>query len=150
MKAIVLAFPLLLLTACAATQVLDVVHPTVTGSIELRSAGRQPMHWAADRCVSGDLAYFMGFDFHSSQDAALLRALVDPLEGAIVRWMPAHESGLAPFTLRAKDCTRLDLRVEPTQWHVNDVREYAGQIDLSCDAADGTHIEGHLAVDHCH
>ena len=141
---------LLLLSACAATQVLDVMHPTVTGSIELRHADGQPLHWAADRCVSGDLAYFMGFDFHSKQDGAVLRALADPLEGPVVRWMPPHESGSAPVTLRAKDCTRLDLHVEPTEWHVNDVREYAGYLDLSCDGADGTHIEGHLAVDHCH
>jgi len=145
-----LAASLLLLDACAATQVFDVMHPTVTGSIEVRRADGQPLHWAADRCVSGDLAYFMGFDFHSKQDGAMLRALVDPLEGAIVRWMPAQESGLAAVTFRPKDCTRLDLHVEPTEWHVNDVREYAGHLDLSCDAADGMHIEGHLAVDHCH
>ena len=149
MRAIALGMSLLL-GGCAATQVLDVMHPTVTGSIELRIGSGPSLQWAADRCISGDLSYFMGFDFHSSQDAGLLRALVDPLEGAIIRWMPAPQSGLTPATLRAKDCTRLDLHVEPTAWHVNDVREYAGHLDLSCDAADGTHIEGHLAVDHCH
>ena len=150
MKAIALAMPALLLTACAATQVVNLMHPTVSGAIEVRTADGQTLHWAADRCVSGDLAYFAGFDFHSNQDGALLRAIADPVEGAIVRWLPMPASGLPAVTLRPKDCARLELHVEPTQWHVNDVREFAGQLDLSCDAADGTHIEGRLAVDHCH
>lgn len=136
----------LLLAACVA----DIVHPTIDGSLGVRRGDGSEVHWIPDRCRSGDVEYFAGFDFLSSHDRGHLRALLDPVNGPVLRWSGDDGAQQKPLILRAADCTLLELDIQPTMWRVNDVREFAGHVDLSCNAADGTHLEGRLAVDHCH
>jgi hypothetical protein len=142
----------LLLGACAVTQVDSVMRPSISGSLDIRAAdGSQTTRWTPDRCVSGDLAYFAGFDFLSSQDPGHLRAALDPIDGPAARWT---QGGAGPeravLILRRADCATLDLDVQPTAWRINDVREFAGHVRLSCTAPDGTRVEGRIDVDHCH
>jgi len=141
----------LLLGACAVTQVGDVMHPSISGSLDIRAADGSRTRWTPDRCVSGDLAYFAGFDFLSSQDSGHLRAALDPIDGPVARWT---QGGAGPeqatLILRRTDCATLDVDPQPTAWRVNDVREFAGHVSLSCTAPDGTRVEGRIDVDHCH
>ena len=113
----------LLLGACAVTQVGSVMHSSISGSLDMRAADGTLMHWTPDRCVSGDLAYFAGFDFLSSHEAGHLRAALDPIDGPAVRWTPdGAGSGRATLILRRSDCATLDLDVQATacalQWIV--------------------------------
>ena len=147
MKPILLA-ALPLLGACAVSQVGGVMHPTLSGSLSVRHADGVVTPWSPDRCVSGDLAYFAGFDFLSSQDGGQLRAAVQPIDGPVVRWSGAASS--APRIVRATDCSVLDVAVHPTDWHVNDVRDFAGHVEMHCLLADGLRIDGRIDVDHCH
>jgi hypothetical protein len=141
----------LLLGACAVTQVGSVMHPAISGSLDIRAADGSQMRWTPDRCVSGDLAYFAGFDFLSSRDTGHLRAALDPIDGPAAGWTQGSAGpGRAALILRRTDCATLDLDVQPTAWRVNDVREFAGHVSLSCTAPDGTRIEGRIDVDHCH
>jgi hypothetical protein len=139
----------LLLAGCAMTQVAGVMHPTVSGSIVLHRIDGSEVHWTPDRCSSGDNALFVGFDFLSTHDDGHLRVVLEPIEGPVVRWTSGAGSQDRTVLHRA-DCARLDVEAQPTAWRVNDVREFAGHVDLQCDATDGTHFEGHIAVDHCH
>jgi hypothetical protein len=141
----------LLLGACTMAQVGGVMRPSISGGLDIRAADGMQARWTPDRCVSGDLAYFAGFDFLSSHDAGHLRAALDPIDGPGVRWTPDGAGpGPAALILRGTDCTTLDLDVRPTVWRVNDVREFAGHVNVSCTASDGTHVEGRIDVDHCH
>ncbi len=97
----------LLLGACAVTQVGDVMHPSISGSLDIRAADGSQTRWTPDRCVSGDLAYFAGFDFLSSRDSGHLRAALDPIDGPSAatldagRWRPGTRHPYpAPFRLR--------------------------------------------------
>jgi hypothetical protein len=137
----------LALGACGVTQVM---HPTISGSIVVTGADGTPAQWSPDRCVSGDLAYFAGFDFLSTRDSGHLRAALNPIDGPAVRWNPGSTPLDAAPTLRRGDCSLLDLDVQPTAWWVNDVREFAGHVALRCTFADGGKIEGRIDVDHCH
>jgi hypothetical protein len=140
----------LLLSACALGHVSAVVHPTISGGVRVRHADGTELRWTPDRCVSGDLEYFVGFDFLSSNNAGQLRALVDPLAGPAIRWKSGAGESQHVEVLHRRDCSELDLDVRPTAWRVNDVREFAGHIELQCTTADGSRIEGSIAVDHCH
>jgi hypothetical protein len=140
----------LLLSACALGQVGAVVHPTISGSILVRHADGAELRWTPDRCASGDRGYFVGFDFLSSQNSGQFRALVDPIAGPAIRWKPTTGESPHAEVLRRSDCSKLDMDVQPTAWRVNEVREFAGHIELQCTTADGSRIEGRIAVDHCH
>jgi hypothetical protein len=140
----------LLLSACVLGQVGEVMHPTVSGSLIVHRADGSELRWTPDRCASGDLEYFVGFNFLSSKDAGQLRALLDPIVGPAVRWKSGAGESQRVVVLHRDDCTKLDLEVQRTAFRVNDVREFAGHIELQCSAADGTRIEGRIDVDHCH
>jgi len=140
----------LLLGACAVTQVGSVMRPAISGSLDIRAADGSQIRWTPDRCVSGDLAYFVGFDFLSSRGSGHLRAALDPIDGPAARWTQGAGPERAALVLRGTDCVTLDLDVQPTAWRVNDVREFAGHVSLSCAAPDGTRVEGRIEVDHCH
>ncbi|HET7062655.1 MAG TPA: hypothetical protein VFI49_00170 [Rudaea sp.] len=132
------------------TQVASVMHPTMSGGIVLRRIDGTEQHWTPDRCSSGDIARFVGFDFLSTHDEGHLRVVLEPIDGPAVRWTYVAGSTQDRTVLRRADCARLDVDVQPTAWEVNDVREFAGYVDLQCDLPGGLHIEGRIAVDHCH
>jgi hypothetical protein len=140
----------LLLAGCAVTQVGSVMHPTVSGAIVVRQADGTELQWTPDRCSSGDVALFVGFDFLSTHDEGHLRVVVDPIDGPAVRWSLGPAATPNPTVLRRSDCARLDVDAHATDWHVNDVRDFSGYVDLQCDSPRGVHIEGRIAVDHCH
>ncbi len=140
----------LLLAGCAVTQIGSVMHPTISGGIVLRRDDGTERRWTADRCASGDIDRFVGFDFLSTHDEGHLRVVLEPIDGPAVRWTYGAGSVQERTVLRRADCARLDVDAQPTAWEVNDVREVAGYVDLQCVSPDGLHIEGRIAVDHCH
>ena len=137
-----------LFAACAASQIGGVMHPTVSGSIMVSRADGSTGEWSPDRCVSGDLAYFAGFDFVSSRDAGHLRAALTPVDGPVVRW--AGDASQPALVLHSADCSVLEVAVQQTAWQVNDVREFAGHVELHCAPQSGPRIDGRIDVDHCH
>jgi hypothetical protein len=144
---VVACFLPLALGACALGEVGGVTHPTLSGSVIVRLADGSESRWTPDRCVSGDLEYFVGFDFLSQAHDHQLRALLDPIAGPVLRW---NTAGKSDTVLRTADCTVLELDVRPTAWRVNDVREFAGHVTLQCQAPDGVRLDGQLSIDHCH
>ena len=150
MTRVLAAFLALLLAGCAMTQVGGVMHPTVSGGIVVRRTDATELHWTADRCLSGDVALFAGFDFLSTADDGQLRVVLDPIDGPVIRWTYGAAGMPERAVLHRADCARLDVDVHPTDWHVNDVRDFAGFVDLRCHSPDGLQLEGRIAVDHCH
>jgi hypothetical protein len=149
MKRALAAAVLLLLAACAMSHIGGVIRPTISGSIIVTgTTGAQ--RWSPDRCVSGDLAYFAGFDFLSSHDGGHLRAALNPIDGPAVRWTSSAATGQRAVIARHEHCAVLDVDAQPTAWRVNEVREFAGHVELRCTLADGTRLEGRVNVDHCH
>ena len=137
------------LAGCAIADVNGVIHPAITGDLTITDSAGASTHWSADRCVSGDLAYFAGFDFLSSHDAGHLRAALSPIDGPVIRWSRDDASGKF-IVARRGDCALLEVDVQPTAWRVNEVREFAGSVTIQCTLPDGTRIDGRIAVDHCH
>ncbi len=139
-----------LIAACSVAQVGNVMHPTVSGGIVVRRADGTELHWTPDRCSSGDIALFVGFDFLSAHGEGHLRVVLEPIDGPAVRWTYGAGGMQDRTVLRRADCARLDVDVHATDWHVNDVRDFSGYVDLQCASPAGLRVEGRIAVDHCH
>ena len=150
MRVIIASLLPLALMGCAMTQVASVMHPTMSGGIVLRRIDGTEQHWTPDRCSSGDIARFVGFDFLSTHDEGHLRVVLEPIDGPAVRWTYGSGSTQDRTVLRHADCARLDVDVHATDWHVNDVRDFSGYVDLQCASPAGLQVEGRIAVDHCH
>ena len=144
------SFLFLLLAGCAVTQVASVMQPAVSGGLAVHRIDGTELQWTPDHCSSGDNALFVGFDFLSTHDDGHLRVVLEPIDGPAVRWTYSDGNAQDRTVLRRADCARLDLDVHPTAWEVNDVRDFAGYVDLQCTSPEGLHLEGRIAVDHCH
>jgi len=140
----------LLPAGCVMTQVASVMHPTVSGTVVLQRADGTELHWTPDHCSSGDNALFVGFDFLSAHDDGQLRVVLDPIDGAAIRWTYGAGGMQDRIVLHRADCAKLDVDVHPTAWEVNDVREFAGSVDFQCAMPEGLRFEGRVTVDHCH
>lgn len=142
----------LLLSGCGLSGVLreakDVANPSVVGELSIRVRKGEPVVWRPDACLSGEHEQFFGFILASSGSPAVLRAVVDPLDGPGLRVVGLEGTG--GLVVRPDQCERLDLVVEPTGWRVNDIQDLSGTLDVSCRTTDGTSVEGALEVRHCH
>ena len=150
MRGILILF--LLLSGCGLSGVLreakDVANPSVAGELTLRAPEGAPVVWRPDACFSGEHEQFFGFILSSNGSPAVLRAVVDPLDGPGLR--VAGLEGADDLVVRPSRCERLDLVVEPTGWRVNDIQDLSGTLDVSCTTADGGRVEGSVEVRHCH
>ena len=132
------------LAGCALGQIGGVIRPTVSGGLSVHRPDGTQTHWTPDRCVSGDLNYFLGMDFFGADSQ--LRAIREPTGEIVVLWT---SQGLTS-PLHSADCAELTMNIQPTGWRVNEVREVAGSVQLRCRLSTGLTLEGSLAVDHCH
>lgn len=132
-----------LLAGCGAAAV---VRPTLDGALSLRRTEGPMLRLAPDQCRSGDREYFYGADFASAAEGWRLRAVRQPL-GEIVLQLDAAD---VQVTLGQAQCARLDLQIAPTGWQINEIRDFAVQLDLDCTLPHGGRLSGRLSADHCH
>lgn len=139
------------LAGCGTIQeAMQVATPTVAGEIVIRTSGAEPVTWKPDVCQTGEIEQFFGFLFAASGSPVVLRAVLDPLDGPGLRITGLE--GTPPYGLVARpaDCRTLDLRVQPTRWWVNEMRDVSGSLDVSCTLESGVSLEGSVEVSHCH
>src|SRR5215207_11583119 len=84
----------LLLSGCGLSSALreakDVASPSVAGELAVRASQGEPVTWRPDACLSGEHEQFFGFilasnGLGSNGSPVVLRAVVDPLDGAGLR-----------------------------------------------------------------
>lgn len=123
-------------------------NPSVSGELSLRGSRGEPVDWRPGFCLSGEVEQFFGFILGADGSPVVLRAVIDPLDGAGLRVVGLE--GADGVVFRAEACERLELAVEPSGWRVNDVRDLNGRLDVSCSTAEGASVEGSVEVRHCH
>lgn len=142
----------LVLAGCGLSSALrevgDVANPSVSGELAFRAPQGEPVRWRPDSCLSGEVEQFFGFILESEGSPVVLRAVIDPLDGAGLRIVGLE--GADGVVFRAAACERLELAVEPTGWRVNEIRDLNGRLDVSCSIEDGGSVEGSVEVRHCH
>lgn len=142
------------LAGCGTIQeAMEVATPTVAGEIVIRSAASAdtgPVTWKPDICQTGEIEQFFGFLFAASGSPVVLRAVLDPLDGPGLRITGLEGTPPYGLVVRPSDCRVLDLRVQPTAWWVNEMRDVGGSLDVSCDLEGVVSLEGSVEVSHCH
>jgi hypothetical protein len=103
-----------------------------------------------DTCRSGDLAHFLGVDLEDRHGAALVRLVVDPLDGPRVRIVHGRGESRQRIDLTPGRCRVFDAWVQPTGWIVNTVRDVSGAIDAECPGDPGPAVDLHARFAHCH
>lgn len=147
-------FPILLAAALAGCgtiqEAMQVATPTVAGEIVIRTGDAEPVSWKPGVCQTGEVEQFFGFILGGAGSPVVLRAVLDPLDGPGLRITGLD--GTSPYALvvRPDDCRVLDLRVQPSGWWVNEMRDVGGSLDVSCTLEGGLSLEGSVEVSHCH
>jgi hypothetical protein len=145
-----LALLLPLALGCARTAVTGA--PAETGVTEVASAtltvGEQ--RYRLDTCRSGDLAHFLGVDLEDRQGGAIVRLVVDPIDGPRIRVVHGRGEARQRIDLVPSRCRRLEADVRPTGWIVNTVRDVSGSVDAECAADPGPAVSLHASFAHCH
>jgi hypothetical protein len=124
--------------------------PDSSGSFTVSAKALGRVTIAPSSCVAGDRQLFLGADFPDETAGAVVRLVVDPLDGPAVRVF----SSSAPFdksvVFRRSDCPVFHFSLDPTDWRINHVQDYQVSLELRCATAEGDTIEGRVAVEHCH
>jgi hypothetical protein len=128
----------------------QVLSPTVAGEIIIRTASGEPLTWTPAFCQTGEIEQFFGFVLGASDSPVVLRAVLDPLDGPGLRVTGVEGTPPYGFVVRPADCRVLDLRLQPTSWRVNEMRDVSGSLDVSCNLDGGVSLEGSVEVSHCH
>lgn len=140
---------LLLLSGCSIVQeATEVSRSAIEGelSIQVPGGGEEPVVWRPNVCMAGENEQFFGFILGVEGSGIVVRAVVDPLDGAGLRLV--WPNGTMVF--REHACERLALEVAPTGWRVNDIQDVSGRLEVRCSGPDGASVEGSLEVRHCH
>lgn len=129
----------------------QVMRPTIAGEIIIRTtpAGTEPVTWTPAFCQTGEIEQFFGFVLGASDSPVVLRAVLDPLDGPGLRITGLEGAPPYGFVVRPADCRVLDLRLQPTRWRVNEMRDVNGSLDVSCNLGNLS-LEGSVEVSHCH
>jgi hypothetical protein len=124
--------------------------PESGGSFTVSTRALGHLTIAPSSCVAGDRQLFLGADFPDETAGAVVRLVVDPLDGPAVRVF----SSAAPFdkstVFHRADCPVFHFSLDSTDWRINHVQDYQVSLELRCATAEGETIEGRVAVDHCH
>jgi hypothetical protein len=101
------------------------------------------------RCVAGGHYLFLGADLVDERTNFVLRAVIDPLEGPIVRVFDADDPERTTVVLHRHDCSRFDVAVQPTGSWINGIDQVSLAIDLDCHSARDEAVVGSYRAAEC-
>jgi len=101
-------------------------------------------------CKSGDREYFLGVDLADREEQAIVRLVIDPMDGPRLKVVLASAGSRTTMSLGSSSCRRLEARIEPTGWRVNRVRDFSGSIEADCTSDKGLEVVARVRFTHCH
>jgi len=119
-------------------QVVAIAGPTL-GSGEIRPTD----------CTSGQHRMFFGADLAADPRGLVLRVIIDPLDGPVVRVFKASDPYGASIVARRRDCKTLNLRFLPTGSSLNFVNEMKLSLEVDCETLAHDFIVGEVSAEAC-
>ena len=147
-RLLVMLLPLTM--GCANTSVRGTLPGAGMPEIEGATLTVGERRYTLDACRSGDLAHFLGVDLEDRQGGAVVRLVMDPIDGPRVRLVHGGGEARQRIDVVPSRCRRFDAEVWPTGWIVNTVRDVSGSIDAECAGDPGPAVTLHARFSHCH
>ena len=142
--------PLVLLVClevgCATTKLAG----SASTSIEQATLSVGDRKYQLDACSSGDLQYFLGVDLADQKGGALVRLVIDPIDGPRLAFVFREDGAGRRLVLRRDQCSQLEAAVRYTGWEINTIRDFTGFVDAECKSDEGQPIGLHVRFSHCH
>jgi hypothetical protein len=103
-----------------------------------------------NQCQSGERRSFLGIDAYdqNTKEVLVLRLVVDPIEGPVVRLYKDSEMGPS-LVLRRTDCPTFHYQLESTGSSVNFVTEMKFALQLDCRGPQGDTVVGNVDLPAC-
>lgn len=110
--------------------------------------GKLELH--TNKCLSGQARAFLGADIYdeTTKEALVLRLVLDPIQGPIVRILKDSETGPS-IILRSRDCRTFVYKLESTGKSVNFVTEVRVSLQLDCRSRAGDFVVGKVDLPAC-
>jgi hypothetical protein len=131
---------------CATTKLAG----SASTSIEEARLSVGDRHYQLDSCSSGDLEYFLGVDLADQKGGALVRLVIDPIDGPRLAFVFRDDGAGQRLVLGRDRCSQLEAAVRYTGWEINTVRDFSGFVDAECRSDEGQAIGLHVRFSHCH
>ncbi len=131
---------------CATTKIAGSASP----SIEQATLSVGDRQYKIDACSSGDLEYFLGVDLADQKGGALVRLVIDPIDGPRLAFVFREDGAGKRLVLRRDQCSQLEAAARYTGWQVNTVRDVSGFVDAECRSDEGQAVGLHIRFSHCH
>ena len=131
---------------CATTKLAG----SASTSIEQATLSVGDRKYQLDACSSGDLQYFLGVDLADQKGGALVRLVIDPIDGPRLAFVFGEDGGGRRRVLRRDQCSQLEAAARYTGWEINTVRDFSGFVDAECRSDEGQAISLHVRFSHCH
>jgi len=131
---------------CATTKLAG----SASTSIEEARLSVGDRHYQLDSCSSGDLEYFLGVDLADQKGGALVRLVIDPIDGPRLAFVFREDGAGRRLVFRRDQCSQLEAAARYTGWQVNTVRDVSGFVDAECRSDEGQAVGLHVRFSHCH
>jgi hypothetical protein len=131
---------------CATTKLAG----SASTSIEQPTLSVGDRRYQLDACSSGDLEYFLGVDLADPKGGAVVRVVIDPIDGPRLALVFREDGARQRLVLRRDQCSQLEAAVRYTGWEINTVRDFSGFVDAECRGDEGQPIGLHVRFSHCH
>lgn len=121
------------------------------GTLEASLQGADATTWitSPSECASGERQGFFGVDMRTnSDDATLIRAILDPKDGPILKVnVPGTDKGV---TLKAgPSCAQFDVHVERQNSRINNITNVRGHVRVACEDAE-LKLKADITFGNCH
>ena len=149
MRTAVGALSLLVLAACSG---LHPPEPEAGGrneglAVTGPTLGVRGLH--PDQCFAGARQLFWGADLVDEHGDGVVRFLIDPVEGPLVRLYRASDPYGPSIVLRRADCHVFKFDFQPTGSWINGINVVKIALTLSCKDAAGDAVVGQVAAEEC-
>jgi hypothetical protein len=119
------------------------------GALAVSGSTLGTQHLVATACHSGGRRDFYGVDLVDERSAIVVRVVIDPIEGGVVRLFPSGDPSDPGLVVRRDDCPTFRVEVAPTGSSVNFVEVMRAAVELDCRTRKGDEVRGELAWDEC-
>jgi hypothetical protein len=120
------------------------------GALALTSSAFGQINLKPNSCSSGGRQFFFGADFEDDRAGAVLRLVIDPLEGPAVRVFSTTKPFSQSVIFRRSDCPVFDFSLDSTGWQINHIKDFRVTLKIECANKDGESLKGTASASHCH